>query len=626
MRIRLKYMLLMLGSFLLLIGGGVVYLILQAPIQVLNRESAQLAAMIESLSQVQAEANLILSVPLEGQLQTYQKVMTAHSEVFAEVSHLEAIPRISGETRKAFEAILSLHDLYEEHLLRLEYFSLDMVKALPRLEGVNAKTTLADLIGVPVTAKDGNAVILFQYDLAKIRQSLKGLNDTLRSARNNIGVQSGSIDREISRVANSSAITSLAVLLAALVTALSLVLLVSSRMVRAILEVGVHLRTMSEGDLSTSLASARKDEIGALVRSLNQFTLAVTQSVAEIQGSARRNDAAAETLVHVVLESNSSSSEIQANVAMINAQMGRLDDLAGQSLSATKEMALGIQGLHGRIAKQGVLVSESSAAVTQMLASTENISRITQEDNREASELLSQARQGIDIIRQAFGRFDEIARSVHQIREMVDIINDISSQTNLLAMNAAIEAAHAGNSGRGFSVVASEIRKLAEMASRSSSEIDSKTSLIIENISAAVQVRDLTEQTLGSIIQKIQVVAASIQEIYRNLMEMKGGSNQILTAVETLRSESTLIQSDSDLILSNVHQVEANMESLSNVSHQAASGTKEISLGLGDIVSAIAEIAEMATTVKDIGRGLSGSVEFFRLAHGGQEPPKKVSQ
>jgi methyl-accepting chemotaxis protein len=613
MGIRVKFTMLMLGSFLLILGGLFFYNVLQRPIRVLETEASELRLMVDSVSALQAEANSLLSSPLEPQLARYRESVKAHNDVFAKVKGITAIPAINPETRKSFEAILSLHDIYLEHVLRIDYFTEDALLAYSQLDGVPKGGSLADLINVQLTARDPRSVIQFRYDLSKIRQGIRGLNDSLRSAKKNIDIQIGSIDAEIARVARASAIVATGVFLAIAIFALGLLVYISNLMVKSILDVGHRMHVMADGDLTVTVETKSKDEIGELAESMNHLSDRVSSAVTDIKKSARENDTSARKLLDVVHDSTSASNEINANVGMINEQMNRMDSLADVSLSSTKEMAANIASLHDRLGKQTDQVNNSSAAVTQILASIDNISRITRQDSESATDLRKDAEKGSEIIQDAFLRFDEIGQSVGQIREMVSIIQSISSQTNLLAMNAAIEAAHAGDAGRGFSVVADEIRKLAELAATSSLEIANKTAVIIDTISGASDVKSVTQQILTTIIAKIQTVADSIEEIYGNMIEMKTGSSQALQSMEELRTESGMILEDSQAIRTHVDRVESNMESLSNVSHEAATGTNEISIGLRSIAEAFSEISQLAETVRDIGASLNGSVDYFKL-------------
>lgn len=597
----------------MIFAGLYLYTILQKPIRELNEEEEILRSMVESIFSLQASANMMLSSPVEHGLEDYRKNMELNKARFEQVQEIKLIPQINNETGNAFEAIISLYDLYAENTLRLEYFADDAFIAFKELNEGSKSGSISDLINVQVTSEDNRTIIRFLYDLDKMKNSIRGLNDTLQSAGENISIQILSINQEIKKVTSRS--TVLATLIFTLIAtfALGILIFVTNKIVRSILKVGAHFYLMADGDLSKEVNIVRNDEIGKLVNSINHFSEHVSKAITEIKHSAGNNDQAAKKLIDVVMESTSSSNEINANVSMINEKMKQMDNLTDVSLHATKEMGLRIASLHSGIGKQTDMVNDSSSAVTEMLASIDNISRITEKNSEAANQLRNDAEKGTSVINEAFERFDEISESVDQIKNVVGIIQDISSQTNLLAMNAAIEAAHAGDAGKGFSVVADEIRKLAESSSNNSKEIAIKTKAIISSISEALKVKDVTQNILLTIISKIQEVSDSIQEIYSNMLEMKTGSNQVLQSMESLKLESGNTRENSQTISSNVDHVEKNMESLSNASHEAAVGTQEISIGLTSIVQVISEISTLSEVVKEIGESLNGSVDFFTL-------------
>jgi methyl-accepting chemotaxis protein len=315
-----------------------------------------------------------------------------------------------------------------------------------------------------------------------------------------------------------------------------------------------------------------------------------------------------------VQDSSSSTYEIQTNTNLIGQQMHKMDQLASTSVGAIEAMATGIGSFNGRINRQNGMVNDSVAAVTQMLASIDNISRITEQDSQAATELVQRAEQGSSVIGSTFEKVAAISLSADQIQEMVQIIANIASQTNLLAMNAAIEAAHAGEAGKGFAVVADEIRKLAEMAGLSSREIEGKTAVIIQNIAEASATRELATTTFQEIIRQIQDVSRSIQEIFANVSEMKAGSHQILTAMSNLRDESVLITEQSSGIQSQADNVARDMESLGRISHEMTSNIEEITIGLRSITTSIAGIATLSETVGAVGGALIDAAGFFKLA------------
>ena len=219
-------------------------------------------------------------------------------------------------------------------------------------------------------------------------------------------------------------------------------------------------------------------------------------------------------------------------------------------------------------------------AVTQMMAAIENIDRITARDRQAAGELVIESERSKEVFENAFEKVAEITESVSAIQEMAAVIAGIASQTNILAMNAAIEAAHAGEFGKGFAVVADEIGKLAAASALSSDEIAHTIAGIVVKMHEAGSTRESTSTAFAGISGRIGEVSDSIGEIYDNVNGMQSGSRQILAAMESLRSTSGEITGESARIENTTKTIGLAMSDLGRISHEVTSNIAEITTGI----------------------------------------------
>lgn len=179
-------------------------------------------------------------------------------------------------------------------------------------------------------------------------------------------------------------------------------------------------------------------------------------------------------------------------------------------------------------------IKSSGAAITQITSSVQNTAEIVSERTRVTEELTETASEGEKKVHEVLSVIDVLSKNVDAIKEAVIAINDISEQTNLLAMNAAIEAAHAGKAGLGFAVVATEIRKLSAVTKADSSNIEKTLKSMIETLSNARRTADEAGKAMKMIGGKVEETTASFSLITKEMQELSTASGHIGKSVKTI--------------------------------------------------------------------------------------------
>jgi methyl-accepting chemotaxis protein len=201
-----------------------------------------------------------------------------------------------------------------------------------------------------------------------------------------------------------------------------------------------------------------------------------------------------------------------------------------------------ISSVNDKSQGQYASLEESSASVEEMVSSINSASKIAGDRNSAVQELISTARKGEQDLNETVAGIEDIAKSVADINEMINVINNVASSTNLLSINAAIEAAHAGDSGRGFSVVAEEIRNLSETTADNARTISATLNTMISGITSASQKSRATGETVNGIIREILDIADSLTQLTDSMHEMSVGSGQIINAITNLKDISYQIK------------------------------------------------------------------------------------
>ncbi|WRB63012.1 methyl-accepting chemotaxis protein TlpB [Helicobacter pylori] len=273
------------------------------------------------------------------------------------------------------------------------------------------------------------------------------------------------------------------------------------RIVKRIDELVFKINAFSRGDkdLRTKIdVGDRNDEISQVGRGVNLFVENARLIMEEIKGISTLNKTSMDKLIQITQETQKS---MKNSSTTLNSVKNKATDIAGM-MNASIEQS---QGLRKRLIETQAFVKESKDAIGDLF------SQITESAHTE-EELSSQVEQ--------------LSRNADDVKSILDIINDIADQTNLLALNAAIEAARAGEHGRGFAVVADEVRNLAGRTQKSLAEINSTIMVIVQEINTVSSQMNLNSQKM----ERLSDMSKSVQETYEkmsfNLSSVVSDSNQ----------------------------------------------------------------------------------------------------
>ncbi|MGC9312989.1 MAG: methyl-accepting chemotaxis protein, partial [Sediminispirochaetaceae bacterium] len=267
----------------------------------------------------------------------------------------------------------------------------------------------------------------------------------------------------------------------------------------------------------------------------------------------------------------------------IQGKVKDLDQEIIDSEEAVRNMHEYIQRVNEQIEDQSTAVNESSASVEEMIASIKNIAAIAEAKGTQAEELAASAQVNENEMHKTRSVIDKVSDSTSVVLEMVEVLNDIVDQTNLLAMNAAIEAAHAGSYGHGFAVVASEIRKLAENARAQSQKMEENLKQVVSNVHSMAEMSSGLEESNRRMIREIHEVADGMREMENGTEEMSAGSDQISSALSNLVASSGQLQEVARGMRSGLEVVEHSVGSLKDLSLINAESTEAFGTTVANI-------------------------------------------
>jgi iron only hydrogenase large subunit-like protein/uncharacterized protein YoxC len=235
-----------------------------------------------------------------------------------------------------------------------------------------------------------------------------------------------------------------------------------------------------------------------------------------------------------------------------------------------------VNDLHNVIDSQSEAVDRSSSITGNMINAIKNTSKLSMDKQEDINELIENAARGQESMKGTIQSVQDISQSVDGIAQAIKIISAIAANTNLLSMNAAIEAAHAGEAGRGFAVVSGEIRRLSESTRENSQNISRTLKNIINGISLTSKQSGDTDSRITEMSKEINSFAETMTSLINTLSELSAGSDEITAALKSLRNQSAVMKTSYAEIQSKTDQLHKAMFDLTKLSEQKPAQTETI--------------------------------------------------
>jgi len=370
----------------------------------------------------------------------------------------------------------------------------------------------------------------------------------------------------------------------------------------------------AKGDLTVRAAVRSSDEIGKVANYFTSFIGTLEAMVKQVKTVSNSAGEISEDLAASSEETAASLHEIRVNTEGMKNKIVRLDGEISDSAASAREMRDYIGRLTELIQSQAAAINQSSASIEQMGASINNIAKTAEEKLRIANELESNAQDGQSEMEETEQVIKKVAQSAGVILEMIEIIQSIASKTDLLAMNAAIEAAHAGEFGKGFAVVADEIRNLAESSAESAEQITQSLGEVTGYIKVSESSTEKTGAAFKQIMDKVKDVAHSMSEMKNTTHELSLGAQQILEALGSLVSTTEEVKDSSQEMNERVGTITEAMGRMSEYSAETKNGMEEITIGIDEIYKAAESISQAGNINSESVRKLQVLVDRFTVS------------
>ncbi len=366
-----------------------------------------------------------------------------------------------------------------------------------------------------------------------------------------------------------------------------------------------------EADLTKRINVNSRDSIGRLVYYFNMFMKKICRIVLGIRSSSSRIEGIKNSLTLNCDATIGTLTEWTVDIEAILDRFSKFDRYIEESDKGIQRIVESIESLHGEIENQTAAIIESTTAVKQTISSLNDISKRAIGEKEKSEALLKSASRGEEELKRTNGLVNSMVADIDSLFKMSSIIEEISAQTNILAMNAAIEASHAGEAGKGFAVIANEVRKLSESTAQNAKSISGVLRKLITRIEETADSSESTNLAFLEINEAINGVVNGLGEISDNTFELSEGGKEILLAMNSLDEAQLRIKDDYSTIQDSVNRIAHSMEEIREFSKAILRALKSMDKKITNVTEVIVRVADESYNLEKAISTMNSEVSKF---------------
>ncbi|UPA16446.1 methyl-accepting chemotaxis protein [Borrelia coriaceae] len=353
---------------------------------------------------------------------------------------------------------------------------------------------------------------------------------------------------------------------------------------------------VKEGDLTIKIESKGKDSISATINHFGYFIENLKNVINSLQGRVKSLKDNGDLLFNEINKAYDTITNSNTYIERTQGEIEKQVEFISITTNTIENLSKNIASLDNSIETQAASVEESSSAIEEMIGSIQSVTEITQKAAKSTEELKIFSDDGRKKQEEIIMQIKDIYKNSTRLQEANALISSIASQTNLLSMNAAIEASHAGEAGKGFAIVAEEIKDLAEQVTSQSESVATSINEIMDSINQTVKTSELTNKAFNQIFNSINLVVQVIEEINHTMQEQSIGSQEILKALNTMREITYEVKIGSNEMFRGNKEIINTVSLLEEINLTVSNSMKGLKEEIKKLIEAVESIKTFGTT------------------------------
>ncbi len=396
-----------------------------------------------------------------------------------------------------------------------------------------------------------------------------------------------------------------------------------NRLLKPVRPIEEALARARDGDLTVRLNGIGERELGRIAAAVDGLMEQFSTVIGEITAGSRRTVHAGTELRDFADGALETFRTIGQKTSTIAGHMGNLGHQVEDSTGRVAGIADRVRSLREEVDAEDATVTELAEAVRSMEGALQETVRRAQDAGTSVEGLQTVARDSGERMEQSNSIMQSTASRVDALNDFIELIRGIAEQTSLLAMNAAIEAAHAGEAGRGFAVVADEIQRLASTAEENSEKIGSVLKELVGSITEASRISHENSEAFTRFDSEIATVSGALGAIVEETETLEERHRELVSRLDRLRESSERTQADASSVDTEAQEIRTSLDTMERLARDIRGQIDEISRESGETGRRIDRVQELINSVSRGAEELEGRVGTFTTVTSGSEGPDR---